>query len=216
MKQNTPTSIKHKVILLGYAGHGVVVGEAAKLSGINVIGYADKKMAEWNGLELEYLGDERSDTFKGWLPDVAFILGIGSNVLREKGTDFIRQKGYSVQCVVHPQAMLSAYTSIGEGTFIGRNACVNPNTSIGTGVIINTGAIVEHDCQVNDYAHIAPGAVLAGNVTVGKGSFVGANSVVREGITIGSNVMIGAGSVVVKDVPDEVKIFGNPASIKSN
>ena len=44
-----------------------------------------------------------------------------------------------------------------------------------------------------------------------KNSFVGAKSVIRENITIGKNVIIGAGSVVVKDVPDNVKVVGNPA-----
>jgi acetyltransferase-like isoleucine patch superfamily enzyme len=46
---------------------------------------------------------------------------------------------------------------------------------------------------------------------VGENSFVGAKSVIRENITIGKNVIIGAGSVVVKDIPDNVKVVGNPA-----
>ena len=48
---------------------------------------------------------------------------------------------------------------------------------------------------------------------VGNDSHVGAGSVVRQQINIGNDVLIGAGSVVVKDIPDNVKAFGNPCKV---
>ena len=45
---------------------------------------------------------------------------------------------------------------------------------------------------------------------MGDDSHVGAGSVVRQGIQIGSETVIGAGSVVVKDIPDNMKVYGNP------
>lgn len=49
--------------------------------------------------------------------------------------------------------------------------------------------------------------------TIGHNVTVGANVVIIGAITIGDNVTIGAGSVVIKDVPSNVIIAGNPASV---
>jgi acetyltransferase-like isoleucine patch superfamily enzyme len=55
--------------------------------------------------------------------------------------------------------------------------------------------------------------VLCVNVSVGENSFIGAKSVIKENISIGNNVTVGAGSVVIRDIPDNVKVAGNPARI---
>jgi acetyltransferase EpsM len=51
---------------------------------------------------------------------------------------------------------------------------------------------------------------LAGNVTIGERSFIGANAVLKQGIVIGKDVVVGAGAVVLHDIPDNMKIVGNP------
>ncbi|MGV2622829.1 sugar O-acetyltransferase [Halobacillus sp. ACCC02827] len=50
-------------------------------------------------------------------------------------------------------------------------------------------------------------------VTIGDDVWIGGNAVICPGVTIGDNVIIGAGAVVTKDVPSDVFIGGNPASI---
>jgi serine acetyltransferase len=60
---------------------------------------------------------------------------------------------------------------------------------------------------------IGPGAVVCGNVSVGENSFIGAISVIKENISIGKKVTVGAGSVVIRDIPDNVKVVGNPDRI---
>ncbi|KOY50669.1 hypothetical protein I602_229 [Polaribacter dokdonensis DSW-5] len=45
---------------------------------------------------------------------------------------------------------------------------------------------------------------------VGVGSFVGGNAFIKQGVKIGRNTIVGAGSVVLKDVPDNVVVYGNP------
>ena len=49
--------------------------------------------------------------------------------------------------------------------------------------------------------------------TIGDNVTVGANVVIIGGIEVGDNVIIGACSVVVKDVPSNVVIAGNPATV---
>lgn len=200
-----------KIILVGYSGHGLVVADTALENNLNLIGYTEKSVNEVNPFKLEYLGDESSLDFKGWDLDVAFILGIGDNILREKIYKQILENGKKVISLINSKCFISNFASIGEGVFINRNVTINAFAIIGSNVILNTGCIIEHECLIGDSVHIAPGAVLAGNVKVGSGSFIGANSVIKQGVEIGKNVIIGAGTVVLNDIPNEKKIVGNPS-----
>lgn len=48
---------------------------------------------------------------------------------------------------------------------------------------------------------------------IGDNVFIGIRAIILPGVNIGSNVIIGAGSVISKDVPDNVIVAGNPATI---
>lgn len=115
------------------------------------------------------------------------------------------------RAIVSSHAIALGAIEIGEGTFVGARAVLQPGARIGRHVIVNTGAIVEHDATIGDFAHIAPGSILAGGVSIGEGALVGAGAVVLPGISIGTDVVVGAGAVVVADLPDGVTVVGNPA-----
>lgn len=101
--------------------------------------------------------------------------------------------------------------SIGVGCFLAPGSVIQNNTVIGDHVIINTSASIDHDCVIGDFVHIAPNSTLCGCVSVDENTLIGAGSVVLPYIKIGKNCIIGAGSVVVKDIPDNTKVYGNPA-----
>ena len=48
---------------------------------------------------------------------------------------------------------------------------------------------------------------------LGNDVFLGCGSCILGGVTIGNNVKIGAGTIITKDVPDNVVVVGNPATI---
>jgi acetyltransferase EpsM len=200
-----------KIILVGYSGHGLVVADTAFENNLNVIGYTEKSINEINPFKLEYLGDESSSDFKGWDLDVAFILGIGDNILREKIYKHVLSNGKKIISLINSTSSISSFAEIGDAVFINRNVSINAFAKIGSNVILNTGCIIEHECMIGDSVHIAPGAVLAGNVKVGSGSFIGANSVIKQGVEIGKNVIVGAGTVVLNNIYDDKKIVGNPS-----
>jgi maltose O-acetyltransferase len=50
-------------------------------------------------------------------------------------------------------------------------------------------------------------------LVLGKNVFVGAGAIILRNIEIGDNSIVAAGAVVTKDVPANVVVSGNPASI---
>lgn len=204
---------KTSYCLLGYSGHGLVVTEAAMLSNLNVISYADKKASNLTSFQLEYWGTETSVGFKGWKKNIKFIHGVGNNNLRSKIAEFIRSRGGVFETVIHPRALVSESADIGAGTFIAGSAVINPMVSVGVDSIINTAASIDHECTIGDSSHIAPNSVLCGNVEVGSKAFIGAGSTILPGVKIGANAIVGAGSTVISNVDANCVVVGNPARI---
>lgn len=201
---------KKSIAIVGYSGHSFVVLDAAKQMGLNIAYYCERHQVTFNPFEIDYLGNEASDSFNWNLID-EFVLGIGNNKIRQKVAGLIFAKKKIILNVIHPSSVISNCATFGTGNFIAANVTVNALAKIVDNCILNTGCIIEHECVLESGVHIAPGTVLAGNVTVGKNSFIGANSVVKQGVKIGNGVTVGAGSVVIKDIPDNEIWVGNPA-----
>lgn len=141
------------------------------------------------------------------------IVALGDNKKRVALAAETKRIGFSLVNAIHPSAVISKYTILGEGIVISANVSINTDTQIGNNVIINTAAIVEHDCIIEEGVHIAPGVHLAGGVKVKKNAFVGIGATVIDDITIGENSIIGAGTVIIRDVRDNVTIVGVPGRV---
>jgi sugar O-acyltransferase (sialic acid O-acetyltransferase NeuD family) len=203
-----------RLSILGAGGHGKVVGDAAEACDQwdEIVFYDDawpqrEKCGPW----------QVAGTIKAFMQmspahsDV--VVAIGNNSLRAQVSTAVRDRGFNLVSIIHPDAHISKYVSIGVGTVVFAGAAINIEADIGPACIINTGAIVEHDCVLGQGVHISPGAKLAGIVTIGDTSWVGIGACIRQQITVGRNVMIGAGAVVVSPLPDNVTAVGNPAKI---
>lgn len=208
-----------KVIGLGAGGHAKMLIEIIQaVNGYEIVGLVDPNPAllhtQISGINI--IGD---DTM---LPKLynqgikyAFIgLGAVENSLpRQRLYSKAKQQGFTIISALHPRAVISPSSEMGEGVTVMPGAIINVAVQVGENVIINTGAIVEHDCVIGDHVHIATGARLAGAVSVSTGAFIGAGATVIQGVTIGRNSVVGAGAVVVEDVPDNVVVVGVPARI---
>jgi sugar O-acyltransferase (sialic acid O-acetyltransferase NeuD family) len=139
-------------------------------------------------------------------------MGIGSNEAKKRIFESLGEEPYWVN-MIHPDASISRFATIGMGAMICFGTCIGPDAHIGDLSVVNTGATVDHDCFLGDYSHIAVGAHLSGNVTIGEGAFFGAGAVARQGMSVGDWATVGAGAVVVKDVPPRVTVVGVPAAI---
>jgi len=195
-----------KISLFGASGHGKVILDILQTAEqfVDVVYDDNPKQPSLLGVPIVPASVLDSDKID------SLILSIGNNKVRKR---LSLKLNVTFAKAIHPSAVLSNYTEIGEGTVVMAGVQINPDAVIGKHCILNTGAIVEHDCNIGDFAHLSPGVALAGNVTVGEGTHVGIGSCVIQGITIGKWVTIGAGAVIIKNVPDYAVVVGNPGKI---
>jgi sugar O-acyltransferase (sialic acid O-acetyltransferase NeuD family) len=198
------------VIIVGAGGHAKVLVDVLRLMGKSIFGVVDpekEKGYKWMGVNV--LGDDNA-IFEYKYKDVDLVNGIGkipSSDLRSILDNKFISKGYSFITVIHPTAIISKDSNIGDGVQIMAGCIIQPGVTIGDSSIINTGATIDHDCVINTGVHVAPGAILCGNVSVGSQTFIGANSVVIQGIEIGRGCVVGAGSVIHENIHDSRKVI---------
>ena len=196
--------------MLGGGGHALVVVEAARLAGFDVLGLFDdaRDTAASRLLGLDWLGT--LDQASAWRESPLFLaigdLGVRRRVLARPPSGLTQ-----APVIAHPSAIVLASATLGPGAFVGPRAVVHSFAQVAPHATINTGAIVEHECRIGENAHIAPGAVLGGRVTIGPDTLVGLGSRVLPNLSVGAGSVIGGGAVVHRDVPDGVTVVGVPA-----
>jgi len=205
-----------KIILIGAGGHCKVIIDIIKSTNeYEIVGITDKNI-KGSLLETPIIGDDiiLEKLYESGVEYAFVCLGaIKDFSVRNKLYQMLKNIGFKVPILIHKNAIISKYASIGEGTCVMPGAIVNPGANIGENCIINTGSIIEHDCKLENNIHISPKVCLGGGVKIGNNSHVGIGSTVIQGITIGNNVTIGAGAVVINDIQDECVAVGVPAKV---
>ena len=205
-----------KILLIGGGGHCHSVADAALsiYSGIGIVEKDAARRESFMGIHIAGTDDDLPRLFsEGWKEAFITVGSTGDASIRRRLFEKVKSLGFRVPAIVDPSAAVARDAEIKEGAFVGKRAVVNSGCVIGQCAIVNTGVIVEHDCAVGDFSHVSPGAVLCGEVSVGNDTHIGAGSVVRQGLTVGGRTMIGMGSVVVKDIPGNVRAWGNPCRV---
>ena len=211
-----------KLLILGSGGHGRVVADVAEKS---------KEFEEISFLDNNYLNSNSSKEFnnKKVIGDISLaslekfslnfshaFVGIGDNKVRLKWLKEIRNFNFLIPIIIDPSAEISKFAEIDKGCFINTNVVIQCNTRIEFGSILNTSCTIDHGSVVGEGTHISPGVNIAGNVNIGKYCWIGIGSQIIQNVRIGNNVIVGGGSLVLKDIPDNIKAFGNPINYKKD
>ena len=201
-----------RLAILGASGHGKVVADVAELCGWDVEFFDDAfPDAQRNGAWAIQGRTEELQQQAGRFAGV--IVAIGHNRTRLAKLRLLREQGFSVVTLVHPQASVSRYAIVESGCVVFAGAVVNAFARVGEGCILNTLCVVEHDVALDAGVHVSPGACLAGGAKVGEATWIGIGASVRQLIRIGADVVVGAGAAVVSELPDNVTVMGVPARI---
>lgn len=210
-----------RYVLWGSAGHAKVLDEAIRRGGGKVIALFDNDPNAGSSLpDVPLLGGVQE--FLQWaektqyLHEICGLVAIGGS----RGQDRLRlqellvQSGISVHALIHQKAFVANTAQLGPGTQVLAMALVAAGASVGAACIVNHKASIDHECRIEDGVHIAPGATLCGCVTVETCAMIGAGAIVLPRRRIGRNSIVGAGAVVTRDVPADVVVAGNPATIR--
>jgi sugar O-acyltransferase (sialic acid O-acetyltransferase NeuD family) len=143
------------------------------------------------------------------------LIAIGDNYARCFVRDFIVSKlpDFDFVNAIHPTVPIGRNVKIGVGNVIMAGVIINPDSEIEDFCILNTGAQLEHNCFMGSFSHLSAGSITGGKVRIGRFSAITLNVTIIDRLNIGENTVVGSGSVVLKDLPDNVLAYGNPAKI---
>jgi sugar O-acyltransferase (sialic acid O-acetyltransferase NeuD family) len=198
----------NRTFLYGASGHAKVICEILETQQRSPYGLIDDNPLITSLLDYPVYHSLQQASLT---EDDEFIISIGNNRIRKAVA--AKLQGVTFTSAIHPSAVISPRSSIGEGTVVMANVSLNVHSNIGRHVILNTNCSIDHDCVVEDFVHISPNVALAGNVQVGEGTQIGIGACVKQNINIGKWVMVGAGAVIIRDVPDFAVVVGNPGRV---
>ena len=214
--------MKEKILLIGAGQHArVVLYNIQEQNKYEVIGILDKNLNKareekiFEGipmLDIDYsqIGLKK---LKEEIGVTKFFISFGNMKYRKKVWKMFKQAGWDSVNIIHPNAVISKNTKLGEGILIECGCLITPNPIIGNNVVINTGSQVNHDNIVEDHVYIASGVILSGGVKIAENTLLDDGVIITLGKSVGKNSLIGAGAVVTKNIEDNVVAYGNPAKI---
>lgn len=209
---------KKRLVILGGAGDGAIVAEAALAAAeagapYIVAGFLNDRVARSETIHsLPVLG-----RFEDWrnLPDdtiffpaIHKIGDMPARIARVRSLGIPRER-WSI--VKHPQSCIARDARIGCGSFIASFVTIQPGVQIGDFVAIRSGAHISHDTSIGNFAFIGANASMSGRSKVGEGAHIGSNVTIREYVTVEDLAIVGIGAVVTKRVNANSVVFGNPA-----
>jgi sugar O-acyltransferase (sialic acid O-acetyltransferase NeuD family) len=205
-----------EVIVLGSGGHARVVIDILNATHeyqiIGVTSVSLKLGSMFMGIPV--IGDD-SILFQYKEKGISMVaMGLGgykNNDSRKKLYSYVKALGLQVVKVIHPGAIISSRTEIGEGVTIFPGVILNTDVRVGNNVIIATGSTIDHETVIEDHVLVSAGVTVGAYVHIKEAAILALGSKVISGIIIGQNSLIAAGAVVVNNIPDNSRVFGIPA-----
>ncbi len=162
--------------------------------------------------------------FKGYSDELTVI---GDNAVIRSGTVIYAGNLIGNNFQTGNKANIRELNEIGNDVSIGTLSVIEHHVIIKDGVRIHTQAFVPEYTVLDEKCRLGPNVVITNarfpghpdakkdliGAHVKSNAKVGANVTLLPGIIIGQNSLVGAGSVVTKNVPDNMIVAGNPASV---
>lgn len=206
----------NKLFIIGAGGFGRELLQWVK--DINAIkttwdirGFIDDDLDALDGVECDYGIVGR---LSGCQPkeDEYYALAIADPGTKMKIVNTMSKRNMKFASIIHPTAILTQYSSFGDGLIMFPYAKLSVNSTVGKHVTIMSSG-VGHDIKVGDYCTLCGNITVIRNVVIGDRTYIASNVVLNAGVHVGSDCYIGMGSMVMTNVPDKSKTFCNPARI---
>ena len=199
------------IVLIGGGGHCKsaidVIEQEDKFKIAGLIGKKEELGRKVCGYNIIGIDNDLVDLFKQYKNAHISIGKINTDI---RNNIFIQTTkiGFSMPTITSPNAYVSDYADIGDGSIIMHGVIINAGVKIGNNCIINSKALIEHNVQIEDGCHISTNCIINGNVKIGTGTFIGSSACIKNNISIGKNSVIGMGLSVRKDLEDKSRFTG--------
>lgn len=200
--------MKKQVLIVG-AYHEMI--ELCESCGYEVVGIFDNKYKdEYYGAKIIGTDADAENLYKQY-GDIPVVVTPYMPVLRERLVKMYFTIGYKFATIISPEARISKFSTIGEGSVIQAGVNIAANTHVGRFSKLNTLCNIMHDNEIGDFVTVSPNAVTLGYVRIENHAFLGANCTILPHLKIGEGATVGAAAVVTKDVLPREVVKGNPA-----
>ena len=154
--------MEKNLILIGGGGHCKSVIDVAESAGYRILGILGR--AEEVGkkvLAYEVIGID--DDIPRYAGHAEFMITVGQikgcNV-RQKIVSLVKAAGGKFATIISPDAYVSRYARVGEGTIIMHRAFLNADVVVGRQCIINTMTNLGHEVTTGDFCHLSTGVMV--------------------------------------------------------
>jgi sugar O-acyltransferase (sialic acid O-acetyltransferase NeuD family) len=147
------------------------------------------------------------------IAQAGYVVCLGNGIDRIAVGERLAARGARLGTVVAPMGnYASDVRNVPGGIFLGM-CSISSNVSIGRFVLVQGFACVGHDVVLEEGVTVSSHAFIGGGAQVGRHATIHPHATILPRVRIGEGAVVGAGAVVVKDVPDRVTVFGNPAKV---
>lgn len=160
----------------------------------------------------QVMGDINRLTYISRTRTVYAVIAIEDGSIRNKIVNQVR--GFKKwETLIHPSAVISDMSTVGEGSIIFANVTVSVDTSIGKHCLCYLSSTIGNDCEIGDYVSVMSKVTISEHVKVGNQSYLSASSIMFPNREIGEAVKIGVGAVVSKNMKDSAVLAGGVSGL---
>ena len=139
------------------------------------------------------------------------ITAIGNNNVRAEKFNLLKNTGFQMISIVHPQALIDTKVSYGDNVIIEMGTAIHTHSKIGNNVFLGGDALIGHHNVIGDHVLVGGNVSFGGSVVVEDYVSLGVGASIKPGIRLGKGSVIGVGAAVIKDVEPGTTVVGVPA-----
>ena len=140
-----------------------------------------------------------------------FICALGDVIYKKKYIELILSKGGNFINLKHKDAYISNNVKLGNGCIFCAYSRISCDIEIGDFNTFQPFSLAGHDVRIGNYCHFNTYAFMGGFVEIGNNVTLHTGAIIHPHKKVGNNSIVGAGAVVIRNVRDNVTVYGNPA-----